>query len=302
MVRLLHAAALAVGLLLATTSTNGQQPTSVCGDCAEWNARQEPFRIVGNTYYVGPRGLSAILITSDAGHVLLDGALPESAAGIASSVRALGFTVGDIRLIVNSHVHFDHAGAIAELQRVSGASVAATSWSAGVLRTGAVPRSDPQFGVISPIAAIPNVRTIGDRETLRIGSIAITAHETPGHTPGGTSWTWQSCEDSRCVDFVYADSLTPVSADEFQFTRSREYPNALSDFERSFARLSSLQCDILLTPHPSASRFWQRVDKRQVTGSVDDIIDTGGCARYVDNARERLLQRVKLEEAGRASK
>jgi len=142
MVRLLHAAALAVGLLLATTSTNGQQPTSVCGDCAEWNARQEPFRIVGNTYYVGPRGLSAILITSDAGHVLLDGALPESAAGIASSVRALGFTVGDIRLIVNSHVHFDHAGAIAELQRVSGASVAATSWSAGVLRTGTVPRSE----------------------------------------------------------------------------------------------------------------------------------------------------------------
>jgi metallo-beta-lactamase class B len=302
MIGLLRAAAVAVVFLVATTLTRGQQPTSSCRDCAEWNAPQAPFRIFGNTYYVGPRGLSVILITSGDGHVLLDGALPESATGIASNVRASGFNVEDIRLIVNSHVHFDHAGAIAQLQRISGASVAATAWSASVLTKGAVPPSDPQFGLIPPIASVGDVRTVRDRETLRIGNVAITAHETPGHTPGGTSWTWRSCEGSRCVDFVYADSLTAVSADKFLFTRSREYPNALADFERSFTRLSSVACGILITPHPAASGFWERVDRRQSTGSVDAMIDADACARYVDVARGRLKQRVKLEEDGGSSR
>jgi metallo-beta-lactamase class B len=171
-----------------------------------------------------------------------------------------------------------------------------------VLTKGTVPRSDPQFGVIPAIASAPNVRTITDRETLRIGSIAVTAHETPGHTPGGTSWTWESCEGSRCAGFVYADSLTPVSAEEFLFTRSREYPNALADFQRSFTRLTSVKCDILLTPHPAASGFWQRYDNWRKTGSIDDIIDRGACARYVDGARERLTQRLKVEETAGASK
>ena len=140
-------------------------------------------------YYVGPRGLSAILVTSAQGHVLIDAALPESATAIASSVRALGFEVEDIRLILNSHVHFDHGGGIAELQRMSGATVAATPWSATVLSSGKVPPSDPQFGVAPLIAPVKAVRTVKDGETLRVGPLAFTAHETPGHTPGGTCWT-----------------------------------------------------------------------------------------------------------------
>ena len=173
--------------------------------------------------------------------MLIDGALPESAAAIASSVRALGFKVEDIRLILNSHVHFDHAGGIAALQRMSGATVAATAWSASVLTSGVVPPSDPQFGVVPPIAPVAKVRTVSDGETLRVGPLAITAHETPGHTPGGTSWTWRSCDGADCADFVYADSLTAVSADGFLFTRNRQYPNALADFEKSFRTLESLQ-------------------------------------------------------------
>jgi metallo-beta-lactamase class B len=277
--------------------TLAQQATPTCEACAEWNRPQTPFQIFANTYYVGPRGLSVILITSDRGHVLIDAALPESAAAIASSVRALGFKVEDIHLILNSHVHFDHAGGIAELQRMSGGTVAATPWSASVLTSGIVPRSDPQFGVVPPIAPVKDVRTIKDGETLEVGSLAVTAHETPGHTPGGTSWTWRSCVGDACVDFVYADSLTAVSADGFLFTRSREYPNAVADFDGSFSTLESVACGILLTPHPEASGLWQRLERREAGGSAEAMKDPAACRRYVDGARQRLRKRVDTESS-----
>jgi metallo-beta-lactamase class B len=262
-------------------SVRGQQATQPCEACAEWNRQQTPFQIFANTYYVGPRGLSAILITSNQGHVVIDAALPESAVAIASNVRALGFKVEDIQLILNSHVHFDHAGGIAELQRISGATVAATPWSASVLTSGIVPPSDPQFGVVLPMARVTKVSIVSDGETLRVGPLAVTAHATPGHTPGGTSWTWRSCVGADCADFVYADSLTAVSADGFQFTRSREYSNAVADFERSFRTLERLSCGILLTPHPEASRSLMK--------------DPDACRKYVDGARERLRKRIAAE-------
>lgn len=286
---------LAVVLGLSGIRADGQQPAAACDACAEWNRPQAPFQLFANTYYVGPRGLSAILVTSSQGHVLIDGALPESAGAIASNVRALGFRVEDIRIIVNSHAHFDHAGGIAELQRLSGAAVMATEWSAAVFASGIVPQSDPQFGAVPLIAPVQNVRTVKDGEIVRVGPLAMTAHETPGHTPGGTSWTWRSCAGARCADFVYADSLTAVSADGFRFTRNRAYPDALADFERSFTWLEKVACGILLTPHPEASGLWQRVERRDSGGGAGAMSDSAACRRYVDVARERLRKRVSAE-------
>src|SRR5215213_8788178 len=93
-----------------------------CFDCVEWNTPREPFRVFGNTYYVGTTGLTSVLIASDAGSILLDGALSQSARLIDRNIRTLGFRPGDIELIVNSHAHFDHAAGIAALQRASGAT------------------------------------------------------------------------------------------------------------------------------------------------------------------------------------
>src|SRR6185369_7959505 len=115
-------------------------------DRVEWNIPQKPFKIYGNSYYVGTHGLGSVLIASTAGHVLIDGALPESVPEIVAHIKELGFRVEDIKLIVSSHVHFDHAGGISELQRLSGARVAASPWSAAVLKSGTMGRDDPQFG------------------------------------------------------------------------------------------------------------------------------------------------------------
>jgi len=289
------AATIAAVIISVPVAAQTPTPRSVeCPSCAEWNAPQKPFRIFGNTYWVGTHGLGAILVTSRDGHVLIDGGLPESAPAILDNVRALGFRMQDVRLILNSHAHFDHAGGIAALQRVSGAPVAASPWSASVLQRGASQRGDPQFGVLLPFPAVKDVRTIADGDTVRVGTLALVAHFTGGHTPGGTTWTWRSCEGARCLDMVYADSQTPVSAGDFLFTRNTTYPSAIADFERGFTVLEQLPCDVLLTPHPDASQLWQRVAARD-SGEAGALVDANACRAYANAARERLKQRIATE-------
>ncbi|HET7463105.1 MAG TPA: hypothetical protein VFJ82_17765, partial [Longimicrobium sp.] len=185
-------------------------------------------------------------------------------------------------------------GGIAALQRVSGAAVAASPASARVLRHGASGPDDPQYGSLPSFAAVRNVRVIADGETVRVGPLALTAHFTGGHTPGGTSWSWRSCEEDRCLDLVYADSQTPVSAEGFSFTRNTTYPSALRDFERGLAVLERLSCDVLVTPHPSASNLWERVAARD-RGNQYALVDREACRRFAAAARQQIARRVASE-------
>lgn len=291
--------ALATFLLVLAALALGQTgalQSFTCTQCPVWNKQQQPFRIYGNTYYVGPHGLTSILITSRAGHILIDSALPESVPQVVAHIRELGFRIEDVKLILNSHVHFDHAGGISELQRLSGAKVAASPWSVEVLTKTGVGKGDPQFGSIPPIALVPGATVLRDGQTLHIGDIKITAHFTPGHTPGGTSWTWESCEGKRCLNLVYADSMTAVSADGFRFSDSRDYPNAVQDFEKSFAFLRSAPCDILLTSHPDASALWQRLEGRERGTRPDPLISPNACKELAEQASEQLRRRLATEK------
>jgi metallo-beta-lactamase class B len=243
------------------------------------------------------QGLSAILITSPQGHVLIDGDLPESAPKIVASIKALGFRIKDVKLILNSHVHYDHAGGIAELHRLSGATVAASKFTARALEVGHSGPNDPQYGALPPIQKVTPVKVIKDGETLHVGPLALTAHFTPGHTPGGTTWTWQSCDQDHCLNMVYADSLTAVSADSFRFSSNTTYPNVMHDFEKSFATLSALPCDILLTPHPDGSDLWKRIERRDKGGDANALVDSTACRRLADTSRANLEKRVADERA-----
>jgi metallo-beta-lactamase class B len=228
--------------------------------------------------------------------VLIDGGLAESAPLIRANVEALGFRIGDVRMILNSHAHFDHAGGIAELQRASGATVWASPRSTPVLAAGKSGPDDPQYGVLSDYAAVRVTKAFAFGDTLRVGTLALVPHATAGHTAGGTTWTWRSCDGARCFDMVYADSQTPVSADGFLFSRSTTYPAVLDDFARGQAALESLPCDILLTPHPGASRMWERVATDGTP--TDSLVDRGACARYARDARQALAQRLARERSG----
>lgn len=288
-----------VGAAQARDTVRVDYPASKCSHCAEWNAPEQPFRIFGNTYYVGTHGLSSILITSSRGDILIDGALPTSAPVIADHIRSLGFHLDGVKLILNSHAHFDHAGGIAALQRMTEARVAALPWSARVLQRGESHAQDPQFGIGNPFPPAHHVQLLHDGEVVQVGPLALTAHATPGHTPGGTSWTWRSCEATRCVDILYADSQTPVSADDFYFTHNTIYPGAEGDFARGLATLESLRCNVLLTPHPDASSLFERIAARDA-GNDAPLVDPGLCKRFVADARKAVAARMDRERSAPA--
>lgn len=288
--------------LFAVQAQGGLRPDPpiACDACDEWNARREPVRIFGNTYYVGTAGVSSVLIASDKGLILLDGALPQSAALIDANIRALGFRTEDVRLIVNSHAHFDHAGGIAALQRASGATVAASAAGARALEQGAPSADDPQAnsGRNVPFPPVRNVRTVADGEIQRVGDLAITAHLTPGHTPGGTTWTWRSCEGDRCLDMVYADSLTAVSDPEYRFTGNGTTPGTVDAFRRSIAKVAQLPCDVIVSVHPNATNLDGRLKRRteMKPNGPDPLIDPNGCRAYAAGAAKRLEVRVAEEK------
>jgi metallo-beta-lactamase class B len=263
----------------------------LCSNCRAWNRDHAPSRLFGNVYYVGTDGLSSILLTSANGHVLIDGALPESAPVIAEHIRQLGFSLSDVKVILNSHAHFDHAGGIAALQKASGARVVVSPEAAPVLRTGRDPDSDPQHGLVLNYTGSDRVDAARDRGTVIVGNIVLTMHATAGHMPGGTSWSWRSCEKTDCLDFVYADSQTPVSNDTFLYSKNTVYPNALDDFEKGFRYLESAKCDVLITPHPGASSLFERMSKGRA-----GLVNPEACREYAATARRALAERLTREK------
>jgi metallo-beta-lactamase class B len=258
---------------------------------AEWNLPQKPFKVYGNTYWVGTRGLGAVLITSDRGHVLIDGGLPESVPQIRDHIRELGFKLEDVRLLLNSHVHYDHAGGLGALQQLTGAHAAASADAAKVFASGESGPDDPQYGILPPIDRLKNVEVVRQGQLVKVGSLMLMARMTPGHTPGGTSWSWKSCEGARCLDVVYADSLSPVSADGFKYTSSP----LLKAFDSTYARLELMRCDILLTPHPEFAQVLEKLAARE-GGKADAFIDPGACKAYAASGRRSLARRVATEQ------
>lgn len=270
--------------------------TPPCHAEAGWAQPAAPLHIHGDTWFVGTCGISSILIASPQGHILIDAGVAEAAPLVEANIRALGFRVEDVRYILGSHEHPDHAGGIAQFQRNAHAIVVARAPAAAALEHGRGGRDDPQYLSTKAFAPVGNVRRIGDGETLTLGRVKLKAHATPGHTPGSTSWTWQSCERGHCVDIVYADSLTAISDDVFRYTDEDRHPGVLAAFRRSIATVAALPCDILLTPHPDASDLWKRLG----AGATAPLVDAGACRRYAALASANLDARIAMEKAAAA--
>ena len=259
-----------------------------CAGKDGWSDPAPPVRIYGSTYLVGTCGISAILITSGKGHVLIDGATAEAAPSIAANIERLGFRLRDVKLILSSHEHRDHVGGLAELQRRSGAPVRASAMAGPVLTTGRKLPADPQAGIVDSFPPVQLGRALKDGETVAVGPLLLTAHLTPGHAPGGTSWSWRSCEGRKCVNLVFADSVTAVSAEGYRFSDHQPYVAA---FRASISKIAALPCDILLTPHPGASNMFDRLAGKA------PLVDPSACAAYAQKGRAGLDKRLAQEAA-----
>ncbi len=297
--------ALLAGLCAAFAATAAAAPLQPdaaknCRSCAEWNQPQKPFLLYGKSWYVGTHGLSAVLIDSGDGLVLLDGALPESAPLIAANIRELGFRLEQIRYIAVSHAHYDHVGGVAALARASGATVIASARNAQALATGQPPADDPQadFGAeANAFAKVDKVKVVADGETVRVGHLALTAHYTPGHTPGATSWSWPDCDGEDCRDLVYADSLNAVSDDVYRFGGADGNGGIAASFRASIARVAALPCDLLVPVHPGFADFDGKLARRAKGVTPDPFIEAGACKRYAETALQKLEARLSEERA-----
>lgn len=285
-----HMAALSLNFVTIVGMSIGVAAAAGAPDVAAMNAPHQPFQIYGNTYYVGTAGIASVLVTSEYGHVLVDTGLPESAPLIARNIETLGFRLDEVKAIVFSHAHLDHVGGAAELQRLTGAQIYALRPAEAVLRTGKLPKDDPQAAARSrAIPAPERVWVATDGQLLGVGGVRLRVHATPGHTPGSATWTWDACEGSSCLDFVYADSLNPVAAGKYKF---KDHPDALAGFEQSFKLLETMPCQLLLTPHPDAATL---AKLQQAGADADALTDESACKNFAQSRREALQQRLAEE-------
>lgn len=287
-----------LSVLLASSLLSGCGPRTLepdepiaCDNCEQWNAPQNPFRVHGNTWYVGTAGLTSLLIETDDGLILVDGGLPQSAAVIDANIRNLGFDTRNVKAILVSHAHYDHAGGLAALQRLTGAPVFSSQAGRETLVTGRLREDDPQYVAGSDSGSFPavgNVVAVGDGDVVTVGSLNVKAVYTPGHTAGSTTWTWQSCALSICYDIVYADSMTAVSAQGYRFAAS----GAADELVASAGIIADLDCDILLSPHPF---FFGLQDKLERLDDGNPFVNNVGCLMYSESSLRWLEQRLAAE-------
>lgn len=249
---------------------------------AQWLAPVPPERLFGNSYLVGFGGLSVVLIDTGDGLILVDGAMPQAAPAVLDNVRALGFDPKDIKFILSTEPHFDHAGGLAALARDTGATVLASARGAEGLRSGRLAADDPQIAYDHSFPAVGRVRAVADKEVVKLGTTEITAQATPGHTMGSMSWSWRSCEGDRCRSLVFASSLNPVSGEGYRYSAPESAP-IVAGFAASYRRMGRIACDILITAHPDNAG----------PGRYSDT--PGACRAYAERSRKALARRMASE-------
>lgn len=253
-------------LFLLPLAVHAAQPdggdASLCWQ-ADWCEAAEPFRIADQVHYVGTKGLSAFLVTGSKGHVLIDGGLPQSAPLIAANIRKLGYRIEDVRYLLINHAHFDHAGGLAELKRLSGATLVASRADAGDLEAGRA-RHRPEQPAMPPVRVD---RLVGDGGEVRLGGIRLTARLTPGHTPGATSWLLETTDRGRPVRVIFASSLSVAG---LKLPSHPGYANAASDFRATFAKLKAEKADIYLSFHPNQFGLAEKLGQPSGTNSFND--------------------------------
>ncbi len=258
-----------------------------------WKAPVPPRHLGGNLYYVGASGVSAWLITTPEGHILLDTGFEETVPIILRSVEQLGFKPTDINLILSSHAHIDHTGGHALMKRIIGADVVASAADARVLESGGAEDflTWPKDTLL--YAPVKVDRIIADREVVSLGGVNLTAHLTPGHTRGATTWTMELAEDGRTYHVVFFSSAT--INDGTRLLNNPRYPEIATDLEASFARFKSLPCDIFLAPHGGQFAMADKFAGLERGEGLKALVDPEGWKRLIVDAEKAFRDQLAKE-------
>ena len=287
-------AALVAAILMLLPSVARSQADA---EWRSWNQPVAPFHIIGSIYYVGASDITSFLIVTPAGDILLDGGFAETAPQIEANIQKLGFKLADVKILLNSHAHLDHAGGLAELKQRTGAQLVAMEGDAALLAGGG--HGDFYFGDRLTFPRVRPNRVIHDDDTVSLGGVTLTAHLTPGHTRGCTTWTMTTEEDGKAYRVVFVGSASILPG--YRFTDSpghaASYPGIGADFDKTVRVLQSLPCDVFLTAHGS---FFDLTDKREALAKgakPNPFIDPAGYQAYAAQVQKAVEAEWESERA-----
>lgn len=279
--------AICFAALTATAAqAQGTTAASFTAARAEWNKPFPPFRIIGNIYYVGTNELGVYLITSPKGDVLIDGGLEETVPQIEKNIQSLGFKLSDIKLILNTHAHFDHAEGIAQLKKDTGAAFDASAADKPILERGYITYG-PSASIHFPPAKVDHV--VRDGEVVRVGAIALTAHL----TPGCTSWTLPVMENGKTYQAI---DICSISVAGNPLVKNRIYPQIVSDYRASIAKLKAMHADVFLGPHAGFFDMQKKYAARKA-GAPNPFIVPGEIQSFVASSEVAFDKELARQEA-----
>jgi metallo-beta-lactamase class B len=275
-------------VILSGLMLTAKVPAQLDEPYRSWNQPVAPFHIIGNIYYVGVADVSSFLITTPQGHILLEGGFAETAPLIEKSIGELGFKLTDVKILLNSHAHFDHAGGLAELKQLTGAKLIVSEPEAEMLVRGG--KGDFQYGDKLLFPPVKADQVVKDKDEIQLGGVTMTAHITPGHTKGCTTWTMKATEGGKSYDVVFMGS---ISIPGYKLMNNTNYPNIAADYAHSFEVLKTLTCDVFLAPHSFNFNLKKKMAKRNE--QVNPFIDPEGYEKAIEQAEKDYKKQLNSE-------
>jgi metallo-beta-lactamase class B len=250
-----------------------------------WNRPVEPFRIAGNLFYVGASEIASYLVATPNGLIVIDGGFVETAPIIRANIEKLGFHFKDVRILLSTHAHYDHAGGLAALKEQTGAKLMASERDAPLLERGG--KDDPQFGDKWPFPPVTPDRLLYDGDHVTLGGSTLTAVMTPGHTQGCTTWTMTVSEKGKSYHVVIVGSPTFPA---YKLVGNEKYPDIVSDYHKTFETLQSLPCDIFLGAHGSFFNLSAKMVSH-------NFVDPDGYRAFVDRWAKAFERELKQQQS-----
>lgn len=260
-----------------------------------WKAPVPPRHLVGNIYYVGAIGVSSYLITTPAGHFLIDTAFEETVPQIARSIEQLGFKLTDIKFIPGSHAHNDHTGGHAAMKRLTGAQIVSSAADARILETGGEDDYSPYPKELMRYTAVKPDRIVRDGDTLTLGGVTLTAHLTPGHTRGATTWTMDVKDGDKIRPVIFFSSVSIVEGTHL--IGNPPYPGIVDDLRGTFAMLKALPCEIWFAPHGGQFAMAKKFGRLDRDEKSNPFIDPTGWKKMLTTAEQGFQTQLAREQA-----
>jgi metallo-beta-lactamase class B len=257
----------------------------------KWTAPFEPFQLIDNIYYVGTDGIAAYIIKTSQGLILLDTALPESTGMIKANIAKLGFRLADIKIILNSHAHFDHTGGLAEIKKDTGAQLVAGERDKPLLEGGYYPGDEKNADLAFPPVKVDRAVKEGDKVTL--GQTTLIAHSMPGHSPGCTSWEMTVKDAGQDRDVLFFCSGTVALN---RLVGHPTHPGIVDDYRSTFAKAKAMKVDVLLGPHPEV--YGMQAKRAQMKdGAPNPFVKPGELQTYVAGLEQDFDKQLAKQTA-----